>query len=336
MRKSLTHRLLENLIPLAIAIAVPFVFRAMGYPFGITIGIFILISIITATGMDVLFGYSGQMSMGHAGFYAIGAYGTALMTIHLGLPVLLSIFLAPFLAAGVGALLAFPASKLKFHFLALATIAFGQIAFLFVLQSPGGITGDAVGLRVPRLELFGVRLGLMGNPVYTYLFVLFAVVLVLIAKSNIVNSRVGRALLAIRENAHAADGMGVNVRKYKIIAFAVSAFFVALAGSLFAHIAGWISPDGFNDTQSVLFVTMMLLGGSGSKWGPVLGAIVVIILQEQLRPLANVAVFIYGGILLFVIWLMPGGIVGTVQRFIPWIRKHIQHRFGAKREIGGD
>jgi branched-chain amino acid transport system permease protein len=165
---------------------------------------------------------------------------------------------------------------------------------------------------------------------------LAVVVLVIIAKTNIVKSRVGRALLAIRENAHAADGMGVNVRKYKIIAFAVSAFFVALAGSLFAHIAGWISPDGFNDTQSVLFVTMMLLGGSGSKWGPVIGAIVVIVLQEQLRPLANVAVLIYGGILLFVIWLMPGGIVGTVQRFTSWIRKTIKNRVKTTNEIGGE
>ena len=334
MQKSLKRALLENLIPLGIALVIPFVLSAIGFPFGITISIFIMLSIIIASGMDILFGYSGQMSMGHAGFYAIGAYGSALISIHLGIPVLLSILIAPVLAAAVGALLAYPASKLRFHFLALATIAFGQIIFQLALQSPGGITGDAVGLRVPRLDIFGIRLGFMGDPIATFLFLLFIVVLMLIAKTNIVNSRVGRALVAIRENPHAADGMGVNVRKYKIIAFAVSAFFVALAGSLFAHIAGWVSPDGFNDTQSVLFVTMLLLGGTASKWGPVIGACVVIILQEQLRPLANISVLIYGAILLFVIWLMPGGIVGTVKDFIAWTHRlnksHVVDKKGGK------
>ena len=321
MQKSLTRVLLENLGPLAVALVIPIVFSAMGFPFGITISIFIMLSIIIASGMDILFGYSGQMSMGHAGFYAIGAYGSALISIHFGVPVILSLLISPVLAAAIGALLALPAAKLRFHFLALATIAFGQIVFQLVLQSPGGITGDAIGMRVPRLELFGIRLDMMGDLNATYYFVLFAVVIMLVAKTNIVRSRVGRALLAIRENPHAADGMGINVRKYKIIAFAVSAFFVALAGSIFAHIVGWISPDGFRDTQSVLFVTMLLLGGTASKWGPVVGAGVIIILQEQLRPLANIAVLIYGCILLFVIWLMPGGIVGTVQSLFTWLRK---------------
>jgi len=321
MQKSKKHVLIENLGPLAVALIIPFVFSALNFPFGFAISVTIMLFIIAASGMDILFGYSGQMSMGHAGFYAIGAYGSALITIHLGIPVLASILIAPVLAALVGALLAYPAAKLRFHFLALATIAFGQIIFQLVLQSPGGITGDAVGLRVPRLELFGVRLDLMGNQIATFFFLLFAVVLMLIVKSNIVNSRVGRALLAIRENAHAADGMGVNVRKYKIIAFAVSAFFVALSGSLFAHIVGWISPDGFNETQSVLFVTILLLGGTASKWGPVVGAIVITILQEQLRQWANISVFIYGVILLLVIWLMPGGIVGTVKDLFNRLRK---------------
>jgi len=321
LNKSLKTSLLGNGIPLSIALIAPFIFRAIDFPFGMNVSIFIMFFIISASGLDILFGYSGQMSMGHAGFYAIGAYGSALLASHLNIPVPLTMLIAPILAAAVGALLAFPASKLKFHFLALATIAFNMIIFQLIFQSPGGITGDAIGLRVQPFEIFGWRLSTM-NFQHIYYFLLGFVVLLLIAKTNLVNSRVGRAFIAIRENAHAADGMGINVRKYKVIAFAVSAFYVGLAGALFAHTIGWISAEGFAQPQSVMFVTVLLFGGTASKWGPVVGAIAVQTLDELLRPLANLQMLIYGALLLLVIVAMPGGIWGTIRDFVMWtVRK---------------
>jgi ABC-type branched-chain amino acid transport system, permease component len=316
----LANRLFENLGPLLVVLVLPFIFNAIGFSFGLNIAMFTFLFIIAASGLDILFGYSGQMSMGHAGFYAIGAYGSALITIHLGVPAIISIFLTPFLAAGIGALLAFPASKLRFHFLTLATVAFGEIIFQVIFQSPGRITNDAIGLRVPSISLFGWKLR-TSDFTSIYFFLLIFVVLALLAKTNIVNSRVGRALVAVRENSHAADGMGVDVRKYKVIAFALSAFFVAVAGSLFAHTVGFINPDGFTSTQSVLFVTILLFGGTASKWGPVIGAITIAILQELLRPFGNLQVLIYGILLLIVIVAMPGGLFGSFKSLVSLIKK---------------
>jgi len=315
--------ILSDGVPLIVALALPFIFNASGFSFGLNICMFIMFFIISASGLDILFGYSGQMSMGHAGFYAIGAYGSALMSQHLGVPVIISLFIAPVIAAAVGALLAFPASKLKFHFLSLATIAFNMIVFQLVFQSPGGITGDAVGLRVANVKLFGWTLR-PTNFTQIYFFLLFFVVIMLVIKTNLVNSRVGRAFVAIRENAHAADGMGINVRKYKIIAFAVSAFYVALAGSLFAHTVGWITAAGFAQSQSVMFVTVLLFGGIASKWGPVMGAIAVQILNELLRPMANLQMLVYGILLLLVIVAIPGGIYGTLQDLVAKIFKGLK------------
>jgi ABC-type branched-chain amino acid transport system, permease component len=316
----LVNRLFENLGPLLLVLVLPFIFNIIGFSFGLNIAIFIFLFIIVASGLDILFGYSGQMSMGHAGFYAIGAYGSALLTIYLGLPAIVTIFLAPLLAAGIGAMLAFPASKLRFHFLTLATVAFGEIIFQVIFQSPGRITNDAIGLRVPPIRLFGWILR-TNNFTAIYFFLLIFVVLALTAKTNLVNSRVGRALIAVRENSHAADGMGVDVRKYKVIAFALSAFFVAMAGSLFAHTVGFINPNGFTATQSVLFVTILLFGGTASKWGPVMGAITIAILQELLRPLGNLQVLIYGVLLLTVIVAMPGGLFGSFKSLVAFIKK---------------
>lgn len=306
---------LSNGVPLVIALVLPVIFNATGFSFGLNISMFIMLLIISASGLDILFGYSGQMSMGHAGFYAIGAYGSALISKHFGVPVIISMFIAAALASAVAAVLAYPASKLKFHFLTLATIAFNMIIFQMVFQSPGGITGDAVGMRVSSVRLFGWKLGTT-NFLQIYFFILFFLVLLLIAKMNLVNSRVGRAFVAIRENSHAADGMGIDVRKYKIIAFSVSAFYVAFAGALFAHTVGWITAAGFAQSQSVMFVTVLLFGGTASIWGPVMGAIAVQILNELLRPLANLQMLVYGVLLLLVIVAIPGGIFGTMQDLI--------------------
>jgi branched-chain amino acid transport system permease protein len=141
-----------------------------------------------------------------------------------------------------------------------------MIVYQLILQSPNGVTGDANGFFPSSVNLFGLQIDTYFK---YYYFAFFCVLVFLLIKTNLVYSRVGRALTAIRENSHAADGMGVNVRKYKVLAFAISAFYTGFAGAMYAHLIKYISPDTFTMTLSVMFMTMVLFGGSGSLLGPI-------------------------------------------------------------------
>ena len=224
--------------------------KVFNWNYGVLLANFMILYIIAVSGLDILFGYSGQISMGHAAFFCIGAYGSVLLHEFTGLPVLITILIGTVLATLIGSLLAYPASKLVFHFLSLATIAFGEVVYQLVAQSPGNITGNFTGKFTETISLFGFKLN-----TYTkyYFFSVVCMVIFLIIKTNLVRSRVGRAFIAIRENSHAANGMGINVRKYKVIAFATSAFYTAFAGGLYAHLVRFISPDTFTQKQSVMF-----------------------------------------------------------------------------------
>lgn len=263
--------------------------------------------LIAVSGLDLLFGYSGQISLGHAAFFCIGSYGSVMLHDHTGLPVLITMLLGAVLATIFAAILAYPASKLVFHFLSLATIAFGEIIYQFVAQSPGKVTGNFTGYFTETVSIFGYRLN---THTKYYFFTLVCVLIFLLIKKNIVNSRVGRAFIAIRENSHAANGMGINVRKYKVMAFAVSAFYTAFAGGMYAHFVRFISPDTFTQKQSVLFMTMLLFGGTSSMAGPVVGTLAVQVLNEVLRSAERYQLLIYGILLLLVIMVLPGGIYG--------------------------
>lgn len=300
--------LIQTIVVL-IALLFPFLANAtMSSPtYIIQIGCFILIYIIAVSGLDILFGYCGQISMGHAGFFAIGAYGSALLTDYLGLHVLISALIACVVAALVAVIIAYPASKLKFHFLSLATIAFGEIMYTLLSASPGEITGNFRGYFPAKMILFGIDFS--ANYTYYFYLVFVIVVICLIVKQCLVKSRTGRAFIAIRENVTAANGMGINVRKYKVMAFCTSAFFVALSGALYGHFVNYISPGLFMFDQSVMFVTMLLFGGSGTLWGPIVGVATVQIINEFLRYLGEYQTLFYGVFLLVVILFMPGGLV---------------------------
>ncbi len=279
---------------------------------------------IVNSGIDVLFGYTGQISFGHAGFFCIGAYGSVLLShqqwgiAKLGLtplPPAISIVVMAFVAALVGALLAMPASKLVFHFLSLLTIAFNQIMYLVVANFPE-LTNGFVGItRVPAVKIGPLDFTAIRSK-YSYLFlVLFVLALMLILKQNIVHSKLGRSMIAIRENQTAANGCGVNIKRVKTISFAISAFYVGLAGGLLAHMMGFISPDTFVQNTSVIFITMLLFGGSGNLIGPILGSLVITIVQESFQSLQDYRMLIYGVFLLIVILYQPKGVVGLGQTF---------------------
>ena len=291
------------------ALFLPTLFQAAGYKYGILICCLVFVNVVAVSGFDILFGYCGQISIGHAAFFAIGAYTSGILHNKTGIPAIITMLVAASVAACVGAVLAYPASKLMFHFLSLATMAFGEIVYQFIVNSPGGITGNARGLFSAPINLFGFQLD---TNVRFYFFALACVVVVLGAKYFIVDSKVGRAFVAIRENTHAADGMGIDVRKYKIISFAISAFCTGFAGGMYMHFVKYISPETFTGQQSVTFIIMLLFGGTASILGPVIGVVTVLLLTEVLRPLQEYQMLIYGAMLLLVIVVIPGGVWGTI------------------------
>ncbi|MFT4106338.1 MAG: branched-chain amino acid ABC transporter permease [Lacrimispora sp.] len=308
----------NDFIILVVLLLLPMLFNAFSFEYAFTIASFIFIYIVAVSGLDIVFGYSGQISLGHAAFFAIGAYGSAILHKHVHIPVVLTMIIAAFIAAIIGAALAYPASKLVFHFLSLATIAFGEIVYQLVAQSPGEITGNFTGFFTESVNIFGFKLNTYSK---FYYFGLLCVVVFLTIKNNLIKSKVGRAFIAIRENSHAADGMGINVRNYKILAFSISAFFTAFAGGMYAHCVRFISPDTFMYKQSVMFLTMLLFGGTASRFGPIFGAVSVLILNEALRATEKYQLLIYGVLLLIVIVGLPGGLYGAFQDIVAKFKK---------------
>ncbi len=269
---------------------------------------------LAASGLDLLFGYSGQISLGHAGFYCVGAYGSALLSKHLGWPPTLTILLGTLIAVLIGIVLAYPATRLKHHFLSLATIAFAELMYLVVVHWDTATSGFSGLTKIPALVLFGQKFNNSKNGMANFYYLLLGVViLMLLVKQLIVKSKVGRAFVAIRESSEAANGMGVNVRKYRVMAFAVSAFFTALAGALYAHFTQYISPETFVMDTSVRFLTVVLFGGMATLWGPVVGAVVIVIIQELLQVTGSYQMILYGIFIVLVLLFMPKGITNSLR-----------------------
>ncbi|MBB4112793.1 branched-chain amino acid transport system permease protein [Rhizobium sp. BK226] len=272
------------------------------------IGIYVIVN----SGLDIVYGYSGQITLGQAGFYAIGAYTSAILSLHTDLPVFFCMIAGGLLSSFLGMIIAIPSVKLVHHFLAMVTIGFGEIVRLLAVNG-GELTGAADGIPfVPKLSIGGFTFDTVNK---YYYFVLAAVVVLLWMKQNLVKSRIGRAFRSIRDNSDAASAFGINVHRMKVTAFTIEGFFGGFGGALYAHLIGFISPETFSLQQSVLFLTMVLLGGGGSFWGPIIGTVVISVLFELLQPLGQAQMAIYGLIIMGVMLFMPRGIVGKLQSY---------------------
>lgn len=277
------------------------------------------IYVIAVSGLDILFGYTGQISMGHAAYYAIGAYTSSLLSTKLGVPVFLSMVAAMIMSGIFGIIVAFPAAKLVRHFLSLLTIAFGQMVYIFACKAKPVTNAMAGVKRIPKLELFGFE---FRSNISCAILVLTLCVIFLIVKQRIVHTSTGRAFLAIRENVVAADGMGINIKKYKVMAFAISAVYTGMAGALYAHIVSYISPESFQSSQSQLLMTMLLFGGMGNLAGPITGAVIVTILNESLQGFSSYRMLIYGILILASVLYMPKGLYGCVDKIKETLKRH--------------
>jgi branched-chain amino acid transport system permease protein len=265
-----------------------------------------LIYIIVAIGLNFIYGYTGYVSFAQAGFFGIGAYSSALLAVdaHIGFWVALP--LSGLIAAVFGILLGMPTLKLSGHYLAMATIGFGIIVQM-VLQNWTSFTHGAQGVGgIP-----GVSFGPMAltNATQYYYFMLVCAVLAALLAWSIEHSNLGRSFKAVREDEIAASTSGINLRFTKVCSFALSALFAGCAGSLYAHMSSYISPDTFSFDQSVIFFTMVLVGGAGTVAGPIVGAILLTFIPELLRFLQEYYMALFGIGIVLAMLFMPQGIV---------------------------
>lgn len=276
-----------------------------------------LVNAIAAMGVNLSMGYAGQVSIGHAGFVAIGAYTAAILMTKVAVPYWLALPMGGALAALFGFLIGLPALRLSHLYIGMVTFGFGQ-AISFVALNWVALTNGPNGIAVPPITLGSI----LFSP-DTFYYVIAAVFLLLfwVAK-NIVGSRVGRSFLAIRESETAAEAMGVNLVRYKTMAFAVGAAYAGLAGSLYAGLSQFVNPDAFVFLVSVLYLTMNVVGGMGSLAGPILGALIFTVMPEMLRAFAEYKELLSGALLLGFLVFFPRGLVGilgpTLARLWRW------------------
>lgn len=285
------------------------------------------VNIMMTLSLNVVNGFTGQFSIGHAGFMSLGAYGSAIITTlilkpsvipaSMEIPVfLLSLLVGGLVAAMVGYLIGLPTLKLKGDYLAIVTLAFGEIV--------------RAGLRL--IEPIGAARGMIGVPNYANLAWIFLfVALTLFFVRNIIYSRFGRAWIAIRDNEIAAEAMGIDSTRYKIISFTFSAFIAGVAGGLYAHVVSFIQPDTFSFVKSSDLLVFLYAGGSGSLTGSIVGALLLTSLPEALRFLASWRLVIYALVLVIVMLYSPKGITGGYELpFLRITRKDIYENRGKK------
>ncbi len=264
----------------------------------------IAIASIAAMGLQVLLGYSGQLSIGQAAFYGIGAYTSALLTARLGVPFPLALIGAG-AAAAVASLLMVPITRLTGAYLAVATLGFSIIVFLFI-QNEEWLTGGSYGfIGIPRVELFGYALR---DPMWSYYLNVGVATIVYFTFARIEGSRFGRAINAIRQDADAARASGIRVTLLKSECFVIAAFVAGLAGSLYAHEVRYLAPNDFTFWKSIEILIMVVIGGVGSLAGAILGAAVVVGLPEYLRAIGDYRMLVFGAILIATMLFGEGGL----------------------------
>jgi branched-chain amino acid transport system permease protein len=307
MQGLLTHRLVPALAMAAVVVVLP-VFFPSAYYYRVAALVFVFA--LAAVGLNLLMGFAGQVSLGHAGFMGIGAYAVAIGPTHLGLPSSASFVIGAGLSALVAFLVGRPILRLKGHYLAVATLGFG-ILLAIVFTNEARLTGGPDGMTVPRLVLFGFPVrGAQAWYWITAVTFLLGAVLAL----NLIDSPSGRALRAIHDSEVAARVLGVDVARMKLLVFVISAIYASVAGSYFALLNGHITPDVSGFLRSIELVAMVVLGGMGSVAGSLVGAALLVVLPQTLTLLHDYEQMALGLIVMLVMIFLRAGIVPTFAR----------------------
>lgn len=297
----------------------PFFIGAYALTFGTTIAI----TIVGVVGLNLLTGTTGLISLGHAGFMAVGAYSAGILAVDYEWSAIPAILVGGFVAALSSLLVGVPSLRLKGLYLAITTLAFTLIVTHFILNTPA-LTRGSAGLFLPVADVFGYSLS---SATAFYHFALAAAVLAVFGVLNLMRSRVGRAFLAIREQDIAAEMMGIHLARFKLLAFAISAFYTGVAGALFAYQVRYINVDSFGLLLSIEALGIIIVGGLGSVAGAVLGAIFMTLLPEGIRILfealgsglqeifstraLELRGLIYGVVIILVLRFQPEGLIGV-------------------------
>jgi branched-chain amino acid transport system permease protein len=286
----------------------------------------ILINLIAAIGLQLLVGFTGLLSLGHAAFLGVGAYTSALLIVNFGLPFILTILIAGLVASFFGIIVGIPSLRIKGFYLMVATLAF-QFVIDYIIIHWESLTRGIRGIELPTPGLFGISLET--NKAY-FLFLFVLAVFFMWGAKNITRSKIGRALIAIRDNDVSAEIIGISIFRYKLLSFSVSAFYAGVAGALFAGQLRTAIPEDYTFLHSILFLAMVLVGGLGRMVGTVFGVIFItlvpVLLDLLVSFIANVydpnftvylgpmKELVFGGLIILFIILEPDGLVGV------WIR----------------
>lgn len=295
-------------------------------PYYLSIMTIIGIHGLIAVGLSLLLGYAGQLSLGHAAFYGLGAYTSGILTAKFGFPVWAGFLASIALTLAFSIIIGIPSLRLKGNYLAVATLAFGVIVFI-LFQELVELTGGPSGLTgIPRISIFRITF----DTELKYYFLAWTILIViLLASLNIIYSRIGRALKSIHGSELAANAMGVNTSLYKIQIFLLSGTYAGIAGFLYAHYVRFVNPDPFNLFFSILLVMMVAIGGMRNIWGSLIGAALFTILPELLRSVSYIQTVLYGLVLLLIMLFMPKGLVDGIISIISSLSKIKNGKFFA-------
>lgn len=319
MKNMCKDKRLQYGIVLAVLVLFPVVVKNASL---LHIAILLALYVILSLGLEIALGITGLFSLCHAAFYGMGAYISALLSLRFGWSFWVTMPIATICAGLFGMLIGLPALRTKGDYLAIATLGFGEI-FRLILINGGDLTRGPRGLPgIARPALLGLD---FTNKTTYYYFIVVIAILIYFIVLNIPRTFFGRALMAVRDDENAAEFMGINTAYYKVVAFALSGLIAGIAGAFYAHYVCYISPDTFVYNDSITILTMVLIGGSGTVIGPVVGAAVLTILPEFLRSLVEYRMLVYGLIVVIMMQIRPQGILGHVNLRNSYIESLLEH-----------
>lgn len=308
---------LKLLVMAAVIAVIPLL---VGGDYHLSILVFMGINCMVVIGLSLLMGYAGQISLGHAAFFGIGAYSTGVLTTHFGVSIHAASLCGILLSSLVAVIIGIPALRLKGHYLAIATLGIGEIIYI-LFNEMVDLTGGPSGLsNIPPFHIGGYRF----TQSVQYYYLVWGILLAMLWFSmNLIHSRVGRALRAMHGSEVAASAMGVNLSAYKIQIFVLSAVYASIAGSIYAHFVSFIAPNNFALMNSIMFLVMGVVGGLHNIFGAIMGASLMTFLPEYLRVFKDFDILIYGAILLVILLFMPEGFLEGIPRLF---RKYVVRR----------
>lgn len=280
-----------------------------------------LMYIVLGLGLNIVVGLAGLLDLGYVAFYAVGAYTYALLNHHFDLGFWTILPLGGIFAAMFGILLGFPVLRLRGDYLAIVTLGFGAIIRL-VLENWGEFSKGPSGIsNIDRPSFFGVELDLHGSMVYNYYLMVIFVIITIFVVNRLQDSRLGRAWVAMREDEIACQAMGIDKHKLKLTAFSLGAFWAGIMGVVFAGKTTFVNPASFTFMESAIILAIVVLGGMGSIVGVILGAFILILLPEYLRPLAQYRMLAFGAILVCMMVFRPQGLIANIRRTYAYKKK---------------